>query len=517
MLKNKSTNSVVKSAAILSLLTIVVKTVGFFKQAVISYYFGASSMMDSYLVITDFVNEIGVMFFSAIAVTFISIYDEEQKNKSKKSEFVSNAFSGLLTFAVILIFIIAAFAKPIVRILAPGFSADAINDLIIKLRWVSILLANICISNIFIAILNAEKRFGIAKSIGLIQSGCLVFACIFFAPIIGIKSLYYGFFAYYLIENIFLFVNVRKYFHFKFGNPFSDARVRKLISLSVPVFIGLAVVQINAMIDKAIASQLAAGSVSGMSYGHFIFSTIHSIFVGSTTTVLYSYFANYIVEENEGVMVEKIRNSLLLLTAILGPICLCCCINSSDIIRVIYGRGIFDENAIRITSSAFMGYAFGIVAVAVRDVYIQAIYAYKRNAIAMINGIVGVIINILLSVLLSKYIGVLGIAIADSAAYLILAILSFKSACSIMPEIKKSLTGRDIVIICVSITVSLACGILLKNFMIGSHHFIRLMVNCVAIFSVYFLMMFLFKHESITLVKYAVLKKLKQSNVHRLL
>lgn len=502
--------SIAKSTAILTMLTVIIKAVGFIKQTVISYYFGASSAMDSYLVITDFVSEIGVMFFSSIAITMISIYDEERENEIRKSELISNAFSGLLIFSTVLVIILGIFAKPILRILAPGFDMKALDDLVIKLQLVSILLINICISNICIAILNAEKRFGIAKSIGLIQSGCIIFACVFFKKIIGIKALYYGFAAYYIIENLFLIVNVKRHLSFRLSNPFCDTRIKKLVRLSVPVFIGNAIVQINAMIDKSIASNLETGSVSGMSYGHFIFSTIHSILIASVTTVLYSYFSNYVVEKNEEAIVQKTKNSVLLLIALLVPICLSCCINSMDIVRLIYGRGIFDENAIRITSAAFMGYAFGVVVIAIRDVYIQVLYAYQQTRVAMTNGMAGVAVNILLSILLSKYVGVFGIAMADSVAYTILAIMSFRSAYKVLPKIRESITKHDVQIIVVSFIIALTCGISMRNIMINSHYFIRLVVDCAIIFIAYYLIMLLFKHESIEIVKRHVLRKIKE-------
>ena len=59
--KKKILNSIAKSAAVLSIITVFIKAVGFMKQAVISYYFGTSVEMDSYLIITDFVSEVGMM------------------------------------------------------------------------------------------------------------------------------------------------------------------------------------------------------------------------------------------------------------------------------------------------------------------------------------------------------------------------------------------------------------------------------------------------------------------------
>ncbi len=499
--RKKSLNNIAKSATILSIITIFIKAIGFIKQAVISYYFGTSVEMDSYLIVTDFISEVGTMFFSSIAITLIAIYDEEKKDIEKKNEFVSNAFTGLVVFSIILVVIVCLFARPILKALAPGFSLEVLDKSVRKLYIVSFLIINICISNICIALLNAEKRFIVAKSIGLIQSICIIVACAFFEKKFGIMALYYGFGVFYIIENIFLLVNVRNIFSYSLHNPFKDIRVRKLIKLSIPLFISSAVVQINAMIDKAIASNLEEGSVSGMSYGNFIFSTIHSIIIASTTTVLYSYFSNYVVEKDQESIIQKTKSSLHLLISILIPICICCGINSDEIIRLIYGRGTFGENAISITSSAFLGYSIGIVFIAIRDVYLQVLYAYQKTKIAMVNGGVGVLINIVLSLVLSRYTGVFGIAVADSISYIVLVVMSYWSVRKILPNIKSTFTNRDFAIMGISTIITFVCGLILNILFRNIHFFLRLLASGTIIFVVYYILMVLFQHESLCYIK----------------
>ena len=507
--KRKSANSVAKSAALLSLLTIGIKAIGFIKQAIISYYFGTTGQMDSYLVVTDFVSEIGMMFFSSIAITLIAIYDEEKGDKNRKNEFVSNAFTGLVIFSIVLSALVCLFARPILGLLAPGFSADMLQDAVGKLRIIAILLINICISNICIALLNAEKRFVIAKSIGLIQSACIITACIFFEKKLGITALYYGFGAFYLIENIFLLFNVRNIFLYRIENPFKDKRVLRLIRNSIPLFISSSIVQINAMIDKSIASNLEAGNVSGMSYGNFVFSTIHSIIIASITTVLYSYFSDYMAEKNEEAIVQKSTSSLHLMIVILTPICICCCVCSADVIRLIYGRGSFGENAITVTSGAFLGYSVGLLFIAVRDLLLQVLYAYQKTKIAMINGGIGVVVNVAASLILSKFIGVFGIALADSMAYAVLVFISYKSVLRILPEIKNIFSRKDLVTIGVSFMIVLGATILINTLLSGIFFLFRLAISGVVAFGLYYALMIVFKHESIVYIK-GVIKRNNQ-------
>lgn len=499
--KRRPLNSIARSAVILSGITVLIKAIGFIKQAVVSYYLGASAAMDSYLVVTDFVSEIGMMFFSSIAITLIAVYDEEKKDIERKNEFISNAFTGLIVFSIALAMLACLFARPILKILAPGFSHEVLVESVKKLRMVSFLLINICISNICIALLNAEKRFITAKSIGLIQSACIIIACVLFVEKHGIAALYYGFGTFYVVENIFLLFHVRKIFTYRLHDPFKDPRVKKLIKMSIPLFFSSAIVQINAMIDKAIASNLEAGSVSGMSYGYFVFSTIHSILIASVTTVLYSYFSSYVAEKDGEAIIKKAKSSLHLLILVLIPTCICCCVDSDEVIRLIYGRGTFGEDAIQITGSAFLGYSIGIVFIAIRDVYLQILYAYQKTKIALVNGMVGVFINIAFSLVLSRFVGVFGIAIADSISYMVLVVMSYQSVCKILPVFREVITKRDLAIIGSSAVITFICGFILNILLKNAYFFLRLIVSGLVIFGAYYALMILFQHESVSYLR----------------
>ena len=491
----------------MSLLTILIKCVGFIKQAVISYYFGASAEMDAYLVVTDFLCEVGAMFFSSIAIALISIYDEERKDSESRDEFVSNTFVGLLFSSVFLAAAVCLMARPIVGILAPGFSPALLSAAASKLRILSFLLINICISNICIGLLNAEKKFVVAKSIGLIQSVSIISACVFFEKSLGITALYFGFALFYVVENVFLIINVKKLFSFKFHNPFKDARVRKLVGLSVPLFVSSAIVQINVMINKAIASNLEVGSVSAMSYGSFVFATIHSIIIASVTTVLYSFFSEYAVENDVASIEKKSKSSIQLLIALLIPISVICCLNTQEIIRLLYGRGSFGDAAVLLTSKALFGHSLGLVFIAIRDVYLQVLYAFQKMKIAMINGVIGVIINLTLSLLLSRHIGILGITIADSIAYLVLMVLSYCSTKKLLPDVKSTFSKRDFLLIGVTTIVTVISGYVIHSLLIPIHFFLRLMICGIVVFGCYYALMVAFKHESMGYIESFILRK----------
>ena len=295
---NNKKNSIARSAAFLIGLTVFVKFIGFVKQAVISYTYCTSLDMDIYLIVSSFISEVGVMFFSSLSINLVTIYDREKEKKGRKSSdiIVANSLMVLTVFSVFLVLIVCLLADPLSTMLAPGLSAENREVLAYYIKGLSFLMINIAVSNICIGILNAEKDFLIAKSIGLIQSVCIIGACFVLAGKMGITAIYLGFGVYYVLENIFLLVRVFKKVGFHPVHPFQDPAVRNLINLSIPLFFSNAIIQINAMVDKAIASGLDEGSVSSLSYGNFLFQTIHSVIIGSITTVLLSYFSEFAVK-----------------------------------------------------------------------------------------------------------------------------------------------------------------------------------------------------------------------------
>lgn len=497
------------SVTALIVLTFFVKAIGFLKQAVISYTYGVSSLMDSYLIVVDFINELGMVFFASIAITIVALYDEVRHDKDKASVFISNTFVLLLWFSVFIILILSVFAKPIAFLLAPGFSQEQLIAIAGKIRLISFLLLNICISNICIALLNAEKEFVVAKSTGVIQSVCIILACFLLKPYFGIEALYIGFIAYYIVENLYLLAKVKHYISFKPLSAFRDSKARSLIKLSVPLFISNAVIQINVIINKAIASGLGEGSISALSYGSFVFNTIHSIVIASITTVLYSFFSQYVVEGNDDAIIEKTSNTVLLLLTIIIPITVISCINNSDIIRLIYGRGSFDENAVNLTSDAFLGYSFGIVFIALRDIYLQVLYAYKRTRIAMLNGMLGVVINLFLSFLLSKVFGVLGISVADSITYFVIAMVCFYTAKNVVTKLGSPLSRKDFVCILLCTVLSILAGKLINRFLVDEFFLVRLVISSLLVLLVYFFVMHRLKCSSLRLLTEFVKTKLR--------
>lgn len=80
---------------------------------------------------------------------------------------------------------------------------------------------------------------------------------------------------------------------------------------------------------------------------------------------------------------------------------------------------------IEITANALFYYSIGMIAFGLRDILSRAFYALQDTKTPMINATIAVIINIILNIVLSKYLGIGGLALATSIAAIVGTLLLF--------------------------------------------------------------------------------------------
>lgn len=505
-------SSIVKSTSYVMVTLIIVKLIGFLKQAVIAAYFGTSQDMDLYLIASDFVTEVGIVFFSSLSLNFLSVFVQllVEKGKKQAGVFLSDTLVLFIPVAILVIVLIWIFTDPITRLVASGYN-EAGRQIVGKyIRIISITVVNICISNICIAVLEGEKIFLPGKLVGIIQSACLIIACVFFSDSYGVDAMLYGTIAYFVIQNVLLLYLVFRDNTFSLGRFWQDKRVFALIKLCIPLFISNAVVQLNIIVDKSIASHLGGGSVSALSYANYLFQTIHSIVIGSFCTVVFSYFSTYVAKNELDKIAGTLRKGNTNLLLLLLPTSIVFVINAKAIVHIIYERGAFDETSVMVTTYAWVGYAIGIIFVAMRDLLMRVHYAFQDTKNPMINGMLGVFLNVALSIILAKYCGVFGIAVADSVSYLVVLLLALHT-------VKQHLNGyrmfENIWIplqLVLGSILAAAAGVLVNRCLENMNIILNACMNSVMILVVFFGFLLSVKCPLVTELWRVVVNKLKR-------
>jgi putative peptidoglycan lipid II flippase len=134
----------------------------------------------------------------------------------------------------------------------------------------------------------------------------------------------------------------------------------------------------------------------------------------AVVTVLYPILAQEVNKPNFGKLKEMIIKSVNVIILICIPATVGLIVLAKPIVKLAFERGEFDGIATVMTSGALIFYAVGIVGVALRMIFDRVYFSMQDTKTPMVNGIIAVIINIVLNLILIRYMQHKGLALATS-------------------------------------------------------------------------------------------------------
>lgn len=418
-----------KTAFIIMMITIISKLFGFARDLVLSYFYGASSITDAYLISITIPTAIFGFIASGIATGYIPIYStvEKLEGDSEGNNFTNNLINILFILCCVILILSLIFTKTLVKIFASGFSQETL-DLTVKFTRIGLLAMNFTgLISIFKGFLQIKNNYITPAFIG-IPMNITTTACIVISSNGNPMLLALGFVIGTVIQLLFLLpFSYKKGYRYKFIFDIKDKYIIKIVKIAIPVIVGVSVNQINVLIDKTIASKITEGGITALNYASQLNGFVQGLFVLPIITALYPMISkmatNMDMDNLKKSLSEAITGiSILVLPAIMGSMMF-----SKPIVTLLFGRGKFDEQAIAMTSVALFFYSFGMIGFAIRDVLATAFYSLQDTKTPVINAAIAVLVNIILNIVLSKFMGIGGLALATSISTVICTVLLYRS------------------------------------------------------------------------------------------
>ena len=426
--RNKGGGIVASSVAV-SVFVVFIKLVGFVRQAVVAAYFGATAETDAFFLASGFVMSFGLMVFSSLSVTLLTMYvNEKERGEACANELVSSALKLFVPIAAVIALLMCLFSDALAYVLAPAYDAGELGVVSHYLRLLCVVAFLYCPYLVLNAVLEANKVFLAGRALALFQSLLLIAAALFSDG--GNVLVLVAAFALASVVNLaYIVVRAARYFRFRWSAPLFTPQMRGLVTLMLPVLLGNAVLEVNSIVERGVASALEPGSVSALTYGWSVYEIVTGVVVSSLAAVLFSYFAGYLAKGDVEGMTNCLEKCVVALTLVLAPVTVLTVLCSDDIVSVLYLRGSFGESARAATSTVVATYAIGFVPTAIRSVLTKAHYAFQDSRAPMLNGIATVVCGgagaVVLSVVLGM--GIAGIGIAVSASMFLSAALYQRS------------------------------------------------------------------------------------------
>ena len=418
-----------KTALILMLITILSKLMGFARDITLSYFYGASSITDAYLISITIPTVIFVFIGEGIGTGYIPMYGniEMMEGSKEADKYTNNLVHIIIMICTVLLVVGLVFAVPLVKLFASGFGGETLD---LAVRFTKLGLVGIYFTgliSIFNGFLQIKGNYAIPALIGFPMNFFTILAIIIssngnvmhlaIGSVIATGSQL-------LLVLPFVY---KKGFKYKPVFDMKDKHIKKMFYIALPVIMGVSINQINVLVDRTIASRVAIGGITALDYANKLIVSVHGIFVLSITTVLYPIISKMGAENNMNGFKKSVSEAIGAINLLVIPISLGFMVFAEPIVTLLYGRGKFDTEAIVMTSGALFFYSIGMLGFGLREVLARAFYSLQDTKTPAVNAAIAVVMNAIFSILLSKFMGISGLASGTSISALFSTVLLFIS------------------------------------------------------------------------------------------
>jgi putative peptidoglycan lipid II flippase len=406
---------------------VVNSLMGLLRQILVTRAFGAGGELDAYLAsnrLTEIV--FYVVAGGALASAFIPTFTGFIEHKKKKEAWqLASSIANLLTLVLVVVCALAwVFAPQLVSgLLVPDFPAaqQALTVELLRIQLITPILFGI--SGLIAGVLNAHQSFllpALAPSmlwLGIIIS---VFA---FVPSMGIHGLAWGAVlgaGLHLGVQLPALARVKPRYQLMLGLNLES--VRQVGRLMAPRLLGVAVVQLNFLVNTIIASGLAAGSLTAITVAFSVMLMPQQAIGQAVAIAALPTFSAQVArgkwDELRASFVSTVRAILLLaIPASVGLILL-----REPIVALLFQRGNFTAQDTQLVAWALLWFAAGLLGHSVVEIASRAFYAQQDTRTPVLVGTGAMGLNVILSLTLPALFNQIGwmphggLALANSAA-----------------------------------------------------------------------------------------------------
>jgi len=418
-----------KTVLIIMAITMISKLLGFGRDVALSYYYGASELTDVYLIALIIPETLFAFFSTAIATSYIPMYSRisSEKGVEPANRFTSNLLHIVMGIAILLVILVFTFTPEIVKLFAIGFEGETLR-LAVSFTRVSVfgVFASGAIA-ILTGYLQINNKFIIPALIGFPLNFAIIVAIVI-SHQTDVIVLVLGTLGASFLQLLYILPSVHKsgYRH-RMVFSVRNEHIKAMLILALPVLLGTSVNQINTLVGRTLASLIAVGGITTLNYANILSGALQGPFVSSIAVVIYPSISRMASEGRMDAFKSLVGKSVNMILLLILPASIGAMVFARPIVKLLFGNGAFDERALVMTSGAFFFYAIGMTAFGVREVLSKAFYSLQDTKTPMYNAALSVVLNIVLIIALSRFMGIPGLALATSISAIVCSGLLFLS------------------------------------------------------------------------------------------
>ncbi len=433
--------SLIKSASIVSLLTLASRVTGLARELLMAALFGASAMTDAFNVAFRIPNLLRRLFAEgAFSQAFVPVLAATRAQEGEEAtRRLIDKVATLLSLALLLTCIVGVAAAPVlVWLMASGLqqSPRGFEAAVFMTRWMFPYIAFMSLVALSAGILNTWRRFAVPAATPVLLNLAMIAAAWWGAPWLQARGMepIYAMAAGVMLGGVLqLAIQIPALHRLQllprlswrpsaWAEAWADSGTRRIAALMLPALLGVSVAQVSLLINTQIASHLATGSVSWLTYADRLMEFPTALLGVALGVVLLPQLAAARAADQPEKYSAMLDWGLRWVLTLGLPCAVALLLFSEPLVASLYHYGAFTDRDVTMTTRALMGYGLGLLGLVAIKVLAPGFYANQDIRTPVKIAVVVLVLTQLLNLVLVPVFAHAGLALAIGLGALINAL-----------------------------------------------------------------------------------------------
>jgi putative peptidoglycan lipid II flippase len=411
-----TTRALARAGITITLLFAVSRVLGYLRYVVIANAVPDPSQLDAFFAafrIPDFLFQLVAAgaLSSALIPVISALFATDQQARAWRV--VSTVATLMISALVLLAGLVLLIAPQLVAVITPGFD-EAELALTTELTRIMVLApVFLAAGAVATSVLNARGRFAAAGLAPLVYNAAIIVGALVLVPVAGVAGLavavVIGAAGHLLVQ---LPAVARTGARIRPRVDLGDAEARKALVLMAPRALGLGATQVVFLVLTALASTLAAGSITVFNFAFAVLQIPIGVVGVPLGVVLLPSLAREAAIGGTETFRRLLVRGLSMLAYVMIALAALGIVVSEDVTRLLFGYGSIGDEALELTATTLAVFLLGLTAHSLIAVVARAFYALQDTLTPVLAALLAVVVNILLALVLVAPLGVVGLAAA---------------------------------------------------------------------------------------------------------
>ena len=365
--------NLLRAAATISGLTLVSRVLGLVRETLVASVYGAGPLTDAFFVSFRLPNMLRRLFAEgAFTQAFIPVLAQSQQESPQETRRVLDAVATMLFWVLTVVVALGVVAAPgLVWLVASGLRQDAetFGIAVLMTRWMFPYILLISLVALAAAILNLSKRFAAPAFAPVLLNVSIILAALFLGRFFDppVLALCAGVMIGGVLQLLWQVPSLVKIgllprIRFTPWKALKDPAVQRVLKNMAPTLLAVSVSQFSLIINTQIASWLAPGSVSWVSYGDRLMEFPTSLLGIAMGTLLLPSLSQANAAGNTQRYSDLLDWGLRLALLLATPAMVGLALMAKPLTALLFHYGAFSTHDLLMTSHTVRAYGAGLVA-----------------------------------------------------------------------------------------------------------------------------------------------------------